>query len=313
VTCHSFIHSCFHSPPPSSRNFACVPRRHTEAPCRPPLTPPRSATTTRGTTAPSYARTTTPSRVTAVERRARARKKHPSARDGEARRTRRARVLARLTSASRPVPRRGTIVREARRRRRIITRRRRRTGRSIRSIIERAGDRVLGIAIIRRRRRRRRRRRMDTARTMRTMRTMGTTRATARTMGTGAWRLRLSRFRRSVARRRRRRPGTVARRPSRGRLEDRRDRRRMSQNSRPGTIARRPSRGRLEDHRDRRRMSRNPRARRRRRTRTMGTIRTSSPIYSSRGTTRAITRGAFRGEVSSDGVIRINNQSVVVT
>ena len=282
MTCHSFIHSCIHSPPPSSRNFnfARVPRRHTEAPCRPPLTPPRSATT-RGTTAPSCARTTTPSRVTAVERRARARKKHPSARDGEARRTRRARVLARRTSASRPVPRRGTIVREVRRRRRIITRRRRRTGRSI---IERAGDRVLGIAIIRRRRRRRRR--MDTARTMRTMRTMGTTRATARTMGTGAWRLRLSRFRRSVARRRRRRPGTVARRPSRGRLEDRRDRRRMS---------------------------RNPRARRRRRTRTMGTIRTSSPIYSSRGTTRAITRGAFRGEVSSDGVIRINNQSVVLT
>ena len=281
MTCHSFIHSCIHSPPPSSRNFnfARVPRRHTEAPCRPPLTPPRSATTTRGTTAPSCARTTTPSRVTAVERRARARKKHPSARDGEARRTRRARVLARRTSASRPVPRRGTIVREVRRRRRIITRRRRRTGRSI---IERAGDRVLGIAIIRRRRRRR----MDTARTMRTMRTMGTTRATARTMGTGAWRLRLSRFRRSVARRRRRRPGTVARRPSRGRLEDRRDRRRMS---------------------------RNPRARRRRRTRTMDTIRTSLPIYSSRGTTRAITRGAFRGEVSSDGVIRINNQSVVLT
>jgi hypothetical protein len=312
VTCHSFIHSCIHSPPPpSSRNFnfARVPRRHTEAPCRPPLTPPRSATTTRGTTAPSCARTTTPSRVTAVERRARARKKHPSARDGEARRTRRARVLARRPSASRPVPRRGTIVREVRRRRRIITRRRRRTGRSI---IERAGDRVLGIAIIRRRRRRRRRR-MDTARTMRTMRTMGTTRATARTMGTGAWRLRLSRFRRSVARRRRRRPGTVARRPSRGRLEDRRDRRRMSRNSRPGTIARRPSRGRLEDRRDRRRMSRNPRARRRRRTRTMDTIRTSSPIYSSRGTTRAITRGAFRGEVSSDGVIRINNQSVVLT
>ena len=309
MTCHSFIHSCIHSPPPSSRNFnfARVPRRHTEAPCRPPLTPPRSATTTRGTTAPSCARTTTPSRVTAVERRARARKKHPSARDGEARRTRRARVLARRTSASRPVPRRGTIVREARHRRRIITRRRRRTGRSI---IERAGDRVLGIAIIRRRRRRRR---MDTARTMRTMRTMGTTRATARTMGTGAWRLRLSRFRRSVARRRRRRPGTVARRPSRGRLEDRRDRRRMSRNSRPGTIVRRPSRGRLEDRRDRRRMSRNPRARRRRRTRTMDTIRTSLPIYSSRGTTRAITRGAFRGEVSSDGVIRINNQSVVLT
>ena len=311
MTCHSFIHSCIHSPPPSSRNFnfARVPRRHTEAPCRPPLTPPRSATTTRGTTAPSCARTTTPSRVTPVERRARARKKHPSARDGEARRTRRARVLARRPSASRPVPRRGTIVREVRRRRRIITRRRRRTGRSI---IERAGDRVLGIAIIRRRRRRRRRR-MDTARTMRTMRTMGTTRATARTMGTGAWRLRLSRFRRSVARRRRRRPGTIVRRPSRGRLEDRRDRRRMSRNSRPGTIVRRPSRGRLEDRRDRRRMSRNPRARRRRRTRTMDTIRTSSPIYSSRGTTRAITRGAFRGEVSSDGVIRINNQSVVLT